>query len=91
MKDLKKMNGAEILSAPLFRIIRKKHPKLYGRFYGNLFRSTMNLKKKISLLENFLARGDIDEIITLTKTFNEVYKTEDITKRNSDLRNFYGI
>jgi hypothetical protein len=92
MKTQSKINnGTDILSAPLLNKIREKHSELYGRFYGNFFRSTMSFQNKIFLLENFLARGNITKLTRLISIFKEHYRVEDIPKRNKEWRCHYGI
>jgi hypothetical protein len=82
MKSFTKQDGAGLLSAPFFKELKKKNPVLYGKFYGNCFRSTMPIISKITLIEDFLARGDILEFPVLVFTFQEAYDVKFITRRN---------
>lgn len=87
----KNNNRVDYMSSRLFNKLRKNNPVLFGQYSGWLFRSTMSTQKKISLLENFLARGDLTELPSLIQTLKDSYNVADIPRRNREWKEYHSF
>lgn len=81
--------GKDFFETPTLDCLRSSGR--FQEFKGSFFRSTMNLQNKLSLLETFLARGNVAELPSLIEIFKAEYRIKDIPQRNADWRCFYDL